>query len=291
MFTYRGDIAWLHNAPNYPAFDPVAGGFLVIGAACWAIWSVQKREYAGLFLLIVLLLMLFPSAVAIANPIENPSNTRTSGAMPVAYLLSAFGVVQLVAALGTVMPRRRNIVGVVVAGTAALLSLNWANTVLFGPYDDYYQDSWSPQHEAGLFMRGFAESDGGWGNVFVLSAAHFFDYRGVAVEAGLTPGEFANGDITLNDLPKRMYDNLTRTDKFRFDPERYTMVMYSEDDDVATMMLQTWFPEGRDLVIDTRRDTPWLVNERYRAFRIPPLDVNRLREFFRSHGLDVQPSP
>lgn len=287
MFTWRGDVAWLHNAPNYPAFDPVAGALLIIGAAGWAVWAIQKREHAAAFLLLVLILMLVPSALALANPIENPSHTRTSGAMPVAYLLAGFGFVQIVSALGRLIPRRADAVAVVLAGAVAFFSLNWTNTVMFGPYDEYYQNSWSPQREAGLFMRGFAESDGAWGNVFVLAAAHFFDYRGLAIDAGLAPGEFQNGDMEPHELPQHIYDGLQRSDKFRFDPARYTLVIYSIEDDSAEFMLESWFPEGRDMVIDTRVGKPWLVNEAYKAYRIPPLSMDRWREFLVSQGFSI----
>jgi hypothetical protein len=287
MFTRRGDVAWLHNAPNFPAFDPVTGALLITGTVGWAVWAIQKREHAAGFLLMVLILMLIPSALALANPIENPSHTRTSGAMPVAYLLAGFGFVQISSALGWLIPRWRGVAAVVLAGIVTVFSLNWTHTVMTGPYDEYYQNSWSPQREAGLFMRGFAESDGAWGNVFVLAAAHFFDYRGLAIDAGLAPGEYQNGDIQPRELPQRIYDGLQRTDKFRFDPARYTMVMYSIDDENAKLMLETWFPEGRGTVIDTRVGEPWLVNESYRAFRIPPMGIDRLREFLTSQGFSI----
>lgn len=287
MFTRRGDVAWLHNAPNYPAFDPVAGALLITGAVGWAVWAVQRRDHAAAFLLLVLLLMLIPSALALANPIENPSHTRTSGAMPVAYLLAGFGFVQLVSALGGLIPRWRDAAALILAAVVMLFSLNWTHTVMSGPYNDYYQNSWSPQREAGLFMRGFVESDGAWGNIFVLSAPHFFDYRGLAIEAGLAAGEFRNGDIQPLQLPARIYDGFQRTDKFHYDPDRYTMVIYSIKDEDASMMLEAWFPEGRSMVINTRVDQPWLVNEPYSAFRIPPLTLDGLRVFLAKQGFDI----
>jgi hypothetical protein len=202
-------------------------------------------------------------------------------------LLAGFGFVQIVSSLGWLIPRRRDVAAALLGGVAALFSLGWTNTVMFGPYDDYYQISWSPQREAGLFMRGFVESDGAWGNIFVLAAAHFFDYRGLAIDAGLAPGEFMNGDIEPHKLPQYIYDGLQRSGKFRFDPARYTMVMYSIDDEDAKLMLESWFPEGRGMVIDTRVDKPWLTNEAYRVYRIPPRSIDRLREFLTSQGFTI----
>lgn len=288
MFNYRGDVAWLHNAPNYPTFDPVMGAFLMIGALGWGFRAVQKRDHAAFFLLGVILLMLVPSVVAIANPDENPSNTRASGAMPIAYLFAAFGAVGVVTAAGELIPKRAaSAVAVVVVGGSAIVSLSWTNMVVFGPYDDFYQNSWSPQREAGEFMRGVAQSDGAWGNVFILAAAHFFDFRGVALEAGVTPGEFPNGDIQPHSLPRMMLNGLLTQGQFRLDPDRYIVIMYHANDDGTAAMLQQWFPEGRDMIIDTRRDKPWLTNEAYRSFRIPPLGLDGLRAFFESQDLEM----
>ncbi len=288
MFNYRGDVAWLHNAPNYPTFDPAMGAFLIVGAVGWAIWAVQKREHAAFFMLAALVLMLIPSVVALANPDENPSNTRASGAMPVAYLFAAFGAVGVVTAINAVIPKRASsAVAVMIVGGTAIISLGWTNTVVFGPYDDFYQNSWSPQREAGEFMRGVAQSDGAWGNVFILAAAHFFDYRGVALEAGVTPGKFPNGDIQPHQLPERMLNGLLTHGQFRLDPDRYIVIIYHVDDTGTAATLQGWFPEGRDMIMDTRRDQPWLSDEQYRTFRIPPLGLSALQAFFASQGLEL----
>lgn len=288
MFTYRGDVAWFHNAPNYPAFDPLTGALFLVGVGAFAMWTIRSKEYASAFLILVLLLMLVPSAVAVSNPVENPSSTRASGAMPTAYLFAAFGAVALTSALRRVVPRgSANVLSVVVIGLFALNGLSWANTVLFGPYNDFYQNSWSPQREAGHFLRGFAESDGAWGNAFILAAANFFDYRGVAMDAGLVPGEFPNGDIPPRDVPTRIRDAALREGKFKLDPTRDLMFMYAVEDTGTKMLLERWFPEGHDRIVDTRQDTPWLNDEQYRVFRVPALGVEGLEAFVQSQGLEL----
>ncbi len=281
MFTYRGDIAWLHNAPNYPVFDPLSGALLVSGLGAAAVWSVRRRDIVPLFIVLALMVMLIPSASALANTIENPSNTRASGAMPSAYLLAAFGLMGLIGGVGAVLPSRWRVpAGVLIASVVALLAGMQAQRVLFGPYDDFYQTSWSPQREAGEFMRGFVESGGGWGNVYLLSYAHFLDFRGVAIEAGVTPGQFPNGDIAASSLPQILNRNLTRRpdDKWHLDPNRDLMIIYSADDTETTALLQAWFPNGYAQYYKTRENTPWIPPEPFWTFRVPAPGIDAIED-------------
>ncbi|MCU0475534.1 MAG: hypothetical protein MUC99_05390 [Anaerolineae bacterium] len=272
LFTYRGDITWLHNAPNYPALDPLAGGLMYAGLGGLAVWAVRRRDAVAVLMVGSALLMLVPSASAIANPIENPSNTRASGAMPGAYLLVGLGLVGGLTALGALLPRRwRQGVMVVVAAGVLWQSGNHALTVLRGPYTDFYLSSWSPEREVGRYMRGFVESGGAWGNVYLLSYAHFFDYRGVAITAGLPPGRFTQGDIPTDILPGMLRAGMQRNpdDPFRLDPERDLLIIFSGDDPDSGAILQRWFPTGNLQRVETRRDTPWLPSEPFFAFRVP----------------------
>jgi hypothetical protein len=64
-------------------------------------------------------IMLLPSALSIAYPIENPSTTRASGALPFIYVMMAFPLGVLVHALMQTTPRKwlqRTIATVVVGG-------------------------------------------------------------------------------------------------------------------------------------------------------------------------------
>lgn len=272
MFTYRGDVAWLHNAPNYPVFEPLMGGFLMVGIGASVVWGIRRRDVVPLFLILSLLVMLVPSASAIANVIENPSNTRASGAMPSAYFLAAFGLAGVIAAVAALMPVNwRTPVAVIMATGVAFLSGSQAQNILFGPYDDFYQTSWSPEREAGEFVRGFVDSGGTWGNVYLLSYAHFFDYRGVAIQAGLKPGVFPNGDIAPESLPRFIGHNLGRRwdDPWVLDPTRDLLILYSSNDETTGDLLKKWFPTGYALYYETRKDTPWLRSEPFWAYRVP----------------------
>lgn len=272
MFTYRGDVAWFHNASNYPVFDPLSGGLLLVGLGAATVWGFRRRDAVPLFLIITLLVMLIPSASAIANVIENPSNTRASGAMPSAYFLAAFGLFGLITAISKFMPSNwRTSVGILMAAGVAFLSGTQAHAVLFGPYNDYYQNSWSPERETGQLVRGFVDSGGAWGNIYLLSYAHFFDYRGVGMQAGLQPGQFINGDILPEDLPMHLARNLNRRwdDMWVLNPERDLLIIYSDRDETTGDLLKAWFPTGYMLYYPTREETPWLTPEPFWVFRVP----------------------
>ncbi|HRF94794.1 MAG TPA: hypothetical protein PLZ51_06365, partial [Aggregatilineales bacterium] len=86
MFNWKGDIAWISAYPNYPAMDTVTGAFLIVGVAAWIGLVFIRKEGILLIVPMMVLIMLLPSALSIAQPLENPSATRTSGSLPAAYL-------------------------------------------------------------------------------------------------------------------------------------------------------------------------------------------------------------
>jgi class 3 adenylate cyclase len=68
---------------------------------------VRRRDPADWLIPIMLFIMLLPSALSLAYPIENPSATRTSGTLPAAYLLAAFPLALIVDGIAKVSPGRR----------------------------------------------------------------------------------------------------------------------------------------------------------------------------------------
>jgi len=124
------------------------------------------------------------------------------------------------------------------------------------------------------------ESGGGWGNVYLLSYAHFLDFRGVAIEAGVTPGQFPNGDIAASSLPQILNRNLTRRpdDKWHLDPNRDLMIIYSADDTETTALLQAWFPNGYAQYYKTRENTPWIPPEPFWTFRVPAPGIDAIED-------------
>lgn len=292
MFNYRGDGLWFHNAPGYPALDPLTGALFLAGLAAWLALIWRTRDPALMLIPLALLVMLLPSALALANPNENPSHTRASGALPMTYALAAYGLVVLVGVARASVPRMPNRAAVLRLAVAITLALGVAYVYnadrVLRVYRDWYTASWKPLSDGGRFLRGFALSDGGYGNAFMLAYPHWWDYRIVGHEAGLPPGDWHNGNIPLDALPAAMAEAWSRSDnRLRLNPNRDLIVMfpYAPDQTEAQRIeaqLKDWFPEGSLRAFETyRRDVLFNV------FRIPAPGEERLRKFLAEHHLDA----
>lgn len=284
MFNYRGDLAWFHNAPMYPAMDIMTGALLVVGAVGWLVLIVRTRDVVYVLIPIALLVMLLPSALSIAIIEENPSHTRASGAMPSAYLLAAFGLATLCYTLRRTTAR---MIGAIFA-TATLIVIGVVVFVgsaerLLGPYRELYIASWhQPLSEAGEFLEGFARSDGSYGNAFMVAFPHWWDYRAVAIEAGLPPGSWPNGDIGLSDLPTQIADAARRDadSPFRLNVDRDLLFLYSPDDGASEEQFQAWFPDGQAKLLPT-----YIEGINFKVYRVPALGEEGFRKFLAANDI------
>lgn len=284
MFNYRGDLAWFHNAPNYPAMDVVTGALLIVGLAGWLVLIVRTRDPVFVLIPLALLVMLLPSALSVANVEENPSHTRSSGAMPMAYLLAAYGLAVFSGIrpesiyTRRAAPALRSIVVILVLAAVAVYPFTSGR--VFGAYKKDYTRSWKPLSDGGRFLRGFALSDGAYGNAFLLAYPHWWDYRAVSIEAGLPPGDWHNGDIELKDLPQYMDEARFRSQNdYPLDVNRDIIVMYpydtnTEADEQIEAQLREWFPEGYAHISPTYRQ-----DVSFRVFRIPAPGEERFNQF------------
>lgn len=92
MFNWRGDSMPLTTLPYKPVLDPILGGLLVLGVIT-AVKRVLNKADSLTFVLILLgLFSLFPSALAINFPNENPSVVRAGCAIPVVVTLAALPI-------------------------------------------------------------------------------------------------------------------------------------------------------------------------------------------------------
>lgn len=286
MFNYRGDVIYLHNAPTFPAFSPWMGALFLAGLVLWIVRLIRKRDAADALVFVALFIMLLPSALSIANPGENPSHTRTSGAMPSAYLLAGYGLFMLARMFARITPKawRPSLLFVVFVLNGASFYMT-DSRLIFSDYHDHYVASWKPLSDGGKMLRGFAESDGAYGNAFMLAYPHWWDYRIVAVEGGLPPGYWRNGDLSLERVPEAIYLSYARPfgDPLRLDPTRDLLFLLSDEDSAGLEQLEAWFPEGR-----ARRFETYVPLTYFMTYRVPAPGVDGLLRFFEATGYPTQ---
>ncbi|MBN2469881.1 MAG: hypothetical protein JXN59_04075 [Anaerolineae bacterium] len=275
MFNWKGDVAWINGAPNKPALDPVTGTFFVLGTAGWLVRMARRRDVVDWIILPGAFIMLLPSALSIAFPVENPSATRTSGALPFVYLLAAYGMAQLLLLLGQTFQRRGAVfasVALAVAFIGGAYSLN--STLYFGEYHDRYEIASQPYSLTGRILRGFAESNGAYGNAFMVAYPYWFDHRAIGIEGGRI--DWPNGLVTRDELPTMIRANAGTP--YEFDPARSVLFFYHASDVETEDWLREWFPEGSSLL----QTTDLAVKDFY-TFVAPPPGADWLADYLAAH--------
>lgn len=273
MFNWKGDVGWISGIPNDPAMDMVTGTFLILGLAAWAGMMLKSRDPVIWLIPIMIFIMLLPSALSIAYPLENPSHTRTSGVIPPVYLVAALPIALIALQFIENLSKRLGVLLAVIFCGCIVLLANHRNTSLyFDKYPPIYNESSYPYSEAGSILRGFAESDGTFGNAFMIAYPHWWGHRAIGISAGkpLWP----NGIISRDDVPNFLKIAQLRSDEFQLVPEKDLLFFYSPADEATTLQLQKWFPDGRVQEIQS-----YQLDDKYMLYRVPFLGETGFREF------------
>jgi hypothetical protein len=276
MFNWKGDVAWINGVPNYPVLDRYSGGLFVLGVVAWGIYVVRRRDTSLMLVPLMLLIMLLPSALSIAFPIENPSLTRTSGALPATFLLVALPLALIIE---RVFALERGNWRIGASFVVCLVPIVGSFSLNYGLYMTKFAESYSvsslPYSEAGRVLQGFAISDGSYGNAFLIGYPNWYDHRAVGLAGGIE-GRWTNGvfDTNLGDefpdwvdyLPNFMADAYDTVGLFRYDPNRDLLFFYSTEDVATSAKLKAWFPEGRELEVAT-----YQTGKSFMTYRVPSL--------------------
>jgi 4-amino-4-deoxy-L-arabinose transferase-like glycosyltransferase len=89
MFTFVGDPEWLYNVENRPVFDWITGVFFYLGVL---VCLVRLKRMESGFALVWLIVGIAPAFVSIPAA----SFSHTVAALPVVYMLAAYGIVEVV---------------------------------------------------------------------------------------------------------------------------------------------------------------------------------------------------
>jgi hypothetical protein len=278
MFNWKGDVATINGVSNAPSMSLFGGAFLILGLAAWCGLMLRRGDTVHGLIPLVVFIMLLPSALSIAFPVENPSHTRTSGAIPLVYLLAALPLALLVDEILKRAPSwRGKVASVLLCGVVLIGSYN-ANTYLyFEVYPPQYKAAFDPYTEPGQVLEGFAESDGAFGNAFMIGYPHWWSHRAIGLAAGLEE-QWPNGVVNRTDIPRMLRDGATRTDKFRYYPARDLMFFYAPEDTDSGEYLFELFPDGQVIEYSTYAEA-----DNFMLFRAPALEEEGLQQWLETH--------
>ncbi|MFW5772942.1 MAG: ArnT family glycosyltransferase, partial [Phototrophicaceae bacterium] len=287
MYNWRGDVAWINGVSLRPVMDIFTGGLLIVGLAAWLVLILRRhRDPVYPLIPLALFIMLLPSALAVAMPLENPSASRTSGSLPSAYLLAAFPLGLIAYQLWRTVPRR---MGLLLAASAVLAVTAGAYTRNFDLYyDDYrrvYETSSLPHSEPGRMLREFGSGEGAYGNVFIVAYPYWWDHRIVGLEAGLI--DWSNTIPLLEQGPNILSDSFYCAERrYRLDPERDLMFFYHRDDDEGAGQLRQWFPDGSATLVES-----YQFGQNFMTYRVPAPGLAGFEDFVRVWATDPSCEP
>jgi len=220
----------------------------------------RHREMTYAHVLVSLFIMLMPSALSIAFPIENPGNIRALGALPFAMILAALPLAFVWRRIAAVPGAfaRAHAVGVVVVILGLILFANYRR--YFTQYDANYRTaSWNATEIAAV-VRAFADSVGDTQHAWIMLHPHWVDTRNVAIHLG----ELDWQDHTLPDADAA---------RAKLNDEMNALFIVSPSDQTNLTRLREFFPDaqfriyhsetpGKDFVLvfvpGTHAATNWL---------------------------------
>jgi hypothetical protein len=277
MYNWNGDIAWINAASNRPAMDIITGTLLILGSSAWLARMIRRRDPVDWFMPIGFFVLIFPSALSIAYPIENPSATRMSGTLAFVYLAAAYPLALVVRSLWQVFNWR----GLAVAGVTTLVLVSTAfaanRETYFGDYYRGYMGSSLPYSEPGRILKGFAESSGSYGNAFMIAYLYWWDHRAVGLEAGLY--DWPGGIISVDEVPRTIFAGLNRADQYTLDPDKQLLFFVNRADDITLDRLRSWFPASYQQLVES-----YQPEDSFIVVWVPPLGLDGLDAFLSATG-------
>ncbi|MCW5848666.1 MAG: glycosyltransferase family 39 protein [Anaerolineae bacterium] len=255
QFNYRGDNVWVNTVPYDPQLDPVSGALFVLGFVYVLLaligmlrWSKGRqvgifgeRSFTAAALLITLPMLLMPSILALAFPIENPSVFRAANAPPVVMIFVALPLVLIVRRLREALG---NWGGIAAAGLVAAVLL--AATVMnyrtyFETYDYQLRRTAQNASEIADVLGGFTKSVGDIDHAWVVAFPNWVDTRNVFLAMGAGPRN--------NYLPVEQGANAARPQVNDPAPKMYIL---NVTDQRNLGILRSLFPQGQVYTYQSR---------------------------------------
>lgn len=231
FFGWDNGELWVISNPNRPALDWVTGALFHLGVILLIVRYVRRRDWLDLFTLLSIPVLMLPSTLSLAFPVENPAPHRASGAIVPAFTIAGLTVSGLYSWARRTFARRGVLLALGAFGGVLFLTAAAINyRLVFVDWNQRHLESTWNTRAAGEIIRGFDESIGDWQNAFVIPYPYWMDTRLVGITAGLPGVDFAlqpEAIVTLGPLE-----------------EPYLFLLHPDDEESAAT-LEALYPAGR----------------------------------------------
>jgi hypothetical protein len=185
MFNWDDGNIWVNSIPERPALDVVTAALFVIGVILLVVRYLQKWDWRDLFLLLSIPVLLLPSVLSLAFPLENPALNRAGGAAVAAILVSARALEGWLAGAGG--ERKRLIIAY--GFTVVLLSVSILQNynLVFHVFDPSYRRAVWNSTEMAQVIKEHQDEETAW----IVPYWQWVDTRLPAIWLGDVTGDLA----------------------------------------------------------------------------------------------------
>ena len=179
LVNWSNNSSWVDGIAKRPAFDCASAVLFLVGLV-WVItlWRKEKH-WTWLTIPLLWVLLLIPSVMSLAFPLENPSLSRAYGAAIPVFIISGVGLVVFIKQIQNLARAR-----IIIASLIALLALFLNYRLLHGIYIDQYRlNAWNTREMSATIMK-FEADYGEDAQAWVVSHPHWVDERAVAIQSG-----------------------------------------------------------------------------------------------------------
>jgi hypothetical protein len=192
MPIWSGGNIWLVAVTNQPNVDLVSGAMYVLGMGLLFVRYIQQKDWRDITLLLTVPILMLPSTMALAYPMENPAPNRSGGALVVIFLIAAIALETLLRGIKQTMggiPGKR--AAWVIGGLLVFIAAAQNHGLTFDKFrDQYLGNAWNTS-ELGAVIENFTRTVGHPDRTWVVAFPHWVDTRLVGINAGYPTKDYA----------------------------------------------------------------------------------------------------
>lgn len=222
---------WVHSLVYRPALEHLTASFFFLGLLFLLMRIIKCRRWEDICMILLIPLLMLPSTLSLAFPVENPCLNRTAGALIPVMIIAAIGFCCTFDVLAQHIRRNAALFVCLCAGSGLVLLNVLAHNydLVFRQYAyEYNRSAWNTS-QIGEVIRGFAESIGTYSDAYVIPYPHWVDTRLVGINAGDPNRDYSYDKSLVASLP---------------DDGHPRLFIYRDSDTEAADAVRSRYPNG-----------------------------------------------